>query len=122
MIRSMTGFGAAEGAVGTLRVSVEVRTVNHRFFSPNIKLPSALSRWESDVREALRQRVARGHVTLSARVEQDETARALAAVDEARFGAYVVQLRATSCPRPRPRRRRGARRSWWRSWTGRCAR
>ena len=26
MIRSMTGFGAAEGAVGTLRVSVEVRT------------------------------------------------------------------------------------------------
>jgi len=50
MIRSMTGFGAAEGRVGALRVSVEVRTVNHRFFNPSIKLPSALGRWENEVR------------------------------------------------------------------------
>jgi uncharacterized protein YicC (UPF0701 family) len=40
MIRSMTGFGAAEGRVGDLRVSVELRTVNHRFFTPTIKLPA----------------------------------------------------------------------------------
>ena len=46
MIRSMTGFGAADGVVGGGRVSVEVRSVNHRFFSPSIKLPSLLSRWE----------------------------------------------------------------------------
>ena len=31
MIRSMTGFGAADGMVGGGRVSVEVRSVNHRF-------------------------------------------------------------------------------------------
>ena len=67
MIRSMTGFGAAEGLVGGSRVSVELRTVNHRFFSPSIKLPSDLSRWEPEVREALRRKIARGHVTLSAR-------------------------------------------------------
>ena len=54
MIRSMTGFGAAEGPVGAVHVSVELRTVNHRFFSPSLKLPSALARWEPDVREALR--------------------------------------------------------------------
>src|ERR687886_18260 len=53
MIRSMTGFGAAEGRVGTLRVSVELRTVNHRFFNPSIKLPLALGRWEGEVRELL---------------------------------------------------------------------
>jgi uncharacterized protein YicC (UPF0701 family) len=35
----MTGFGAADGVVGGGRVSVEVRSVNHRFFSPSIKLP-----------------------------------------------------------------------------------
>ena len=70
MIRSMTGFGAADGQVGSLRVSVEVRTVNHRFFSPSIKLPGPLARWEGEVREALRQRVARGHVTLMARAER----------------------------------------------------
>ena len=66
MIRSMTGFGAADGVVGGGRVSVEVRSVNHRFFSPSIKLPGLLARWEGDVRDAMRRKVTRGHVTLSA--------------------------------------------------------
>ncbi len=90
MIRSMTGFGAAEGRVGDLRVSVELRTVNHRFFTPAIKLPGALARWEGDVREALRARVARGHVTLFARAERDAggTPGGLR-VDDARLDAYL---------------------------------
>ena len=90
MIRSMTGFGAAEGAVGGSRVSVELRTVNHRFFSPSIKLPSELSRWEPEVREALRRRIARGHVTVSARTERTAIA---GTIDEARFAGYVALLR-----------------------------
>jgi uncharacterized protein (TIGR00255 family) len=91
MIRSMTGFGAADGLVGGGRVSVEVRSVNHRFFSPAIKLPSALNRWEGDVREALRRKVARGHVTLGARFERE--AAEDSPIDESRFAAYVTQLR-----------------------------
>ena len=91
MIRSMTGFGAADGVVGGGRVSVEVRSVNHRFFSPSIKLPNALARWESDVRDALRRKVSRGHVTLAARFDREDEA---SAIDEGRFGAYVAQLRA----------------------------
>ena len=95
MIRSMTGFGTADGRVGAARVTVEVRTVNHRFFSPSLKLPAPLARWESEVREALRQRVARGHVTLMARHERDVSeARGGLAIDEARFAGYVAQLRA----------------------------
>jgi len=92
MIRSMTGFGSADGAVGGGRVSVEVRSVNHRFFSPSIKLPGVLARWETDVREALRRRVSRGHVTLAARFEREGEDDA-SPIDEARFGAYVAQLR-----------------------------
>ena len=93
MIRSMTGFGAAEGEVGGGRVSVEVRSVNHRFFSPSIKLPGVLARWEGDVREALRKGVARGHVTLNARFERDGAENGASPIDEARFEAYVAQLR-----------------------------
>jgi uncharacterized protein (TIGR00255 family) len=91
MIRSMTGFGQAEGSLGTARVSVEVRTVNHRFFSPGIKLPNVFSRWETDVRDLMRARVSRGHVTLTARMERPEAAGAM--IDEARFAAVVAQLR-----------------------------
>ncbi len=87
----MTGFGAAEGHVGSSRVTVELRSVNHRFFNPTIKLPSAFARWESVVREALRKQVARGHVTLVARAERDETRGS--AIDEAKFAQHVGQLR-----------------------------
>jgi uncharacterized protein (TIGR00255 family) len=90
----MTGFGAADGRVGSWRVAVEVRTVNHRFFTPSLKLPSALARWEGDVREALRARVARGHVTLFAKAERDAVAARPAAVDEERLLGYVTALRA----------------------------
>ena len=87
----MTGFGSAEGDVASARVSLELRSVNHRFFSPTIKLPSALARWESDVRETLRRHVTRGHVTLAARLERQPGTDA--AIDEAAFSRSVEQLR-----------------------------
>ena len=92
MIRSMTGFGTAAGRVGTAQVTVELRTVNHRFFTPTIKLPGSLSRFEGEVREALRLRIGRGHVTLYCRHERDEE-RAGATIDAARFASYLEQLR-----------------------------
>src|ERR1700712_2043987 len=94
MIRSMTGFGAADGEVGGGRVSVEVRSVNHRFFSPSIKLPNSLQRWEGEVRDAMRRGVTRGHVTLSARFERDEeVSSGILPIDELRFESYVEQMR-----------------------------
>src|SRR6476659_3054994 len=91
MIKSMTGFGSAEGDVGTARVAVEIRSVNHRFFNPSLKLASELGKWEAEVREALRKSIARGHVTLVARVDRRQSE--LGRVDEERFGAYVDQIR-----------------------------
>ncbi len=92
MITSMTGFGTAKGTVGAQRLSVEIRAVNHRFFNPAIKLPGSMAQWEGEVREALRKRFSRGHVSLSVRVEQ-EADRTLA-IDEQKIATYVQQLRA----------------------------
>jgi uncharacterized protein (TIGR00255 family) len=66
----MTGFGSAEDQVpgspgGRLRV--DIRTVNHRFFNPQLKLPTELAGVESDLRERLRQLLERGHVSVTAR-------------------------------------------------------
>jgi len=91
MIRSMTGFGSAEGEVGGARVSVEIRSVNHRFFNPSIKLPGELSRWEGDVREAVRKGVTRGHVTVFARIQRKDAA--AARIDEEQFRLYLEQIR-----------------------------
>jgi uncharacterized protein (TIGR00255 family) len=78
MISSMTGFGAAEGSVGSARASVEIRTVNHRFFSPNLKL--------------LRQKIARGHVTLTARLDHAASTNG-PQIDEAKIAQYATTLR-----------------------------
>ncbi|MCC7052230.1 MAG: YicC family protein [Gemmatimonadaceae bacterium] len=91
-IQSMTGYGNAEAVIGSHRVSVEVRSVNHRFFTPSIKLPQALTRLEADVRELLRTRVTRGHVSLSLRIERDASDGPR--IDIARLVAYAEQLRA----------------------------
>ena len=91
MISSMTGFGSADGAIGEARASVEIRTVNHRFFSPNLKLPSSFARWEGEIRELLRQKIARGYVTLTARVDREAATGPV--IDEARVAIYAATLR-----------------------------
>lgn len=90
----MTGFGAATGRYGAQRVTVELRTVNHRFFNPNIKLSGAMARWEGEVREVLRKAIARGHVSLTARTERDAPVDNGLMVDERRFADYVELVRA----------------------------
>ena len=63
----MTGFGAAEDRVLNGRLRVEIRTVNHRYFNPQLKLPADLAGVEIEMRERLRQLLERGHVTVTAR-------------------------------------------------------
>ncbi len=63
----MTGFGSAEAQVLGGRLRIDIRTVNHRYFNPQLKLPTELAGIESELRERLRQRLERGHVAVSAR-------------------------------------------------------
>ncbi len=63
----MTGFGSAEGNVLGGRLSIEIRSVNHRYYNPQLKLPFELSGVEGALRDRLRQLLERGHVTVTAR-------------------------------------------------------
>lgn len=67
MPRSMTGFGVADGPIKGGRLQLEVRTVNHRHFSLQLRLPSDVQALEADIREALRRRLERGHLSVSGR-------------------------------------------------------
>lgn len=91
MIRSMTGYGEAEGEVPGGRLRVELRTVNHRYLNVNARMPHALARWEGDVREWLRGSFTRGHVNCTVRVERDASDGTFAGfrIDEERVRAYL---------------------------------
>lgn len=71
VLKSMTGYGVAEGALGGGRLALEVRTVNHRHLNMQFKLPHGMQRLESDLRTRLRERLERGHATVSARWTQE---------------------------------------------------
>jgi uncharacterized protein (TIGR00255 family) len=91
MIRSMTGFGEAERDTAAGRLRVEIRTVNHRFFNPAIRLPASEQRWETEVREWLRAHFSRGHVSCSVRLVVPEgVAAAAVRLDEPRVRAYLA--------------------------------
>lgn len=69
MIRSMTGYGEAERETPIGRIRAEIRTVNHRYFSANLRLATLLERFEPQIREWLRGHFPRGHVNFSIRLE-----------------------------------------------------
>jgi len=72
---SMTGFGTGEGVSGPATITVELRSVNHRFLDVSLKLPGALAFLETDIRKFLKDNVARGRVTVAVQlqVNRDET-------------------------------------------------
>jgi len=95
MIRSMTGFGEAVLDTAAGRIRAEVRTVNHRYFSVNIRLGRGLERFEPQVREWLRERLPRGHVNCGVQLERDSGPASTGSVqvDMGRARQYAEVLR-----------------------------
>jgi len=69
MLKSMTGFGKAEGETSLGRVSAELRSINHRYCDISIKLPKRLSPFETRIKEMIRSEVSRGRVDVSLRLD-----------------------------------------------------
>ncbi len=69
MLVSMTGFGQAELSDRHGKVSVEIRTVNHRFLDVSAKLPKPLMPREPEIRDMIKEHIARGRVALTVAAE-----------------------------------------------------
>jgi uncharacterized protein (TIGR00255 family) len=89
----MTGFGAADGEVAGGRLRLEVRSVNHRHLSVQLKVPGQLSDCEGAIRERLRGHFDRGHVTVAGRWLEEPSEPDAVTVDVERARALVTALR-----------------------------
>lgn len=65
MIKSMTGFGRNEYAVGGREYTVEVKTINHRYLDFNIRLPRQFSFFEDYIRKIVPKYISRGKVDVN---------------------------------------------------------
>jgi len=91
MLVSMTGFGQAMATNGASTVTVEVRSVNHRFLDLSFKLPRVLQNRESEIKEIVRGKLARGRVTLTIAVESTMAGHAVT-INEVALEQYLNQL------------------------------
>ncbi len=62
MIQSMTGFGRAELVDEKRKITVEMKSVNHRYADITIKMPRRLNRFEASIRNILKEYINRGKV------------------------------------------------------------
>jgi uncharacterized protein (TIGR00255 family) len=98
MIRSMTAFARREERRDGATLAWEIRSVNHRYLEPGLRLPDNLREIEPAVREALRARVSRGKVECTLRVEGSALAAAPVQIDDAQL-ARVLAAIDTVCQR-----------------------
>lgn len=65
MIKSMTGFGMAQHDDGTLRISVEVKSLNSKYLDLGLKFPKQFSEKELDLRNLINDKLERGKISIS---------------------------------------------------------
>lgn len=62
MIKSMTGFGRAELIDEEKKITVEMKSVNHRYLDANMRIPKKFSVFEASIRSLLKEYIQRGKV------------------------------------------------------------
>lgn len=97
MIRSMTGFGSASEDVDGVRYSIEIRTVNSKYFKPVVRAPEGFEDIEPPVEELIRQHVQRGTVTVTASRTETSASEAFQ-VNRAALRRYLEQIHDVEMP------------------------
>lgn len=64
MVKSMTGFGRYETEGCDYKISVEIKSVNHRYCDLSVKQPKKFNVFESDIRNIIKQYAARGKIDI----------------------------------------------------------
>ena len=91
MIKSMTGYGEASEEFNGVSYSVEIRTLNNRYFKSNIKLPDTMAFLEDDIEQLLKKNLSRGMVNYIMRAK-NVGAKSCFEIDQAALRTYLEAL------------------------------
>ena len=96
MIKSMTGFGRAQETVDGMTVTVELKSVNHRYFEFTAKVPRTYGFLEEKLKSFLNERVSRGKMECYVSIENLEESDMEVVVNPSLAKGYVDALRTLS--------------------------
>lgn len=91
MIHSMTGFGEASAGPDGIGFTLELRSLNNKFFKLACRLPDELTGLEAELEQKLRKKVARGSFVLSVKIKIDDE-RAASRINEQVLLSYLGHL------------------------------
>ena len=91
-MHSMTGYGRAAGEIDGRQMTVELKSVNHRFLDIAFRMPRNLMFAEEAARKAIGERLNRGHVDVFVTYKNLRTDARTVTADPALFAAYARAL------------------------------
>lgn len=93
MIKSMTGFGRERKTIGDYDISVEIRSVNNRYFELNTKIPRSCLFMEDKLKNLVKTKVSRGKVELSLSISNVQGKETAVSVNNLVVESYITALR-----------------------------
>ena len=96
MVRSMTGFGRAKKEIDSLDITVEIKSVNHRYFEFSARLPRSYNFLEEKLKSFLAQNISRGKVEISVMIEDNSQNATVVEIDRDYANAYITALKQLS--------------------------
>jgi uncharacterized protein (TIGR00255 family) len=88
MIKSMTGYGAAERSTSSYHLKVEIKTLNSKFLDAILKLPREFAAWEMEIKSLLETGLHRGKVNFSMEFELKSLEAPPVEINEQLFKSY----------------------------------
>ncbi len=92
-MKSMTGYGKGVASLDGRELTVELKSVNHRFLDVSLRLPRVLSCIEDTVRTSIAERLSRGHVDVFVNYRNTRSDAKTVRVDDTLLAAYVAAAR-----------------------------
>ncbi len=92
MVTSMTGFGRGKSTTSDFNITVEIKSVNHRYFEYSSRMPRSFQFLDDTLKSLCQQKISRGKVEVSVQYEDISSKSIELAVNEAYADAYISAL------------------------------
>lgn len=96
MIKSMTGFGRAQDTVDRMNISVEIKSVNHRYFEFSSKVPRTYGFLDEKLKSHIQSFVARGKIDCFVTIEELEDDNCTVSINHSLASGYINALNELS--------------------------
>lgn len=96
MLKSMTGFGRREETDGLRKITVEIKSVNHRYFDMSIRMPKKLNVFEAAIRNLVKNYAQRGKIDMFISLEDLTEGASSLKCNEALAAEYLTHFNLLS--------------------------